>query len=248
MKPTPFVQPVRADLVFRERLPAKAEYVAVQRHMLEQVFRLFHHEARRQHPGRTTRTRDIICPTLTVGRGDPAPYCRTASVAEDLLAGWTNACWQVAPRGMCCGNRQGTSDGAEGSAAEGTVAQRATIRRRVFPPGVFEATHRGGTARWTDAVVSIATSPGSASWAGHTAPGQTVAGLMNRQRAWAAGDDRLIEERKPICCLPDDGSWRSDDQEVTAHDQAARSRPHWTGCGVTDAEAWLLQAGSEGDV
>ena len=65
MKRKPFAQRVRADLVFRERLPGEEAYDPVQWQMPDEVFRLFEQEARRQHTDLNSLIRDFVCAALT---------------------------------------------------------------------------------------------------------------------------------------------------------------------------------------
>lgn len=64
MKHDAFSQRVRADLVFRERLPDEAALDPVQWQMPDAVFRLFEAEARRRRTDLNSLIRDFICEAL----------------------------------------------------------------------------------------------------------------------------------------------------------------------------------------
>ncbi len=65
MKRRSFSQRVRADIVFRERLPGEEGLDAVQWQMPDEVFRLFEREARRLHTDLNSFIRDFVCAALT---------------------------------------------------------------------------------------------------------------------------------------------------------------------------------------
>src|SRR2546422_11515596 len=65
MKRRPFSQRVRADLIFRERLPGDEALDTVQWSMPDTVFRLFEQEARRQYTDVNSLIRDVVCAALT---------------------------------------------------------------------------------------------------------------------------------------------------------------------------------------
>lgn len=61
----PFSERVRADLIFRERLPGEEAFDTVQWSMPDTVFHLFQQEARRRHTDLNSLIRYIVCAALT---------------------------------------------------------------------------------------------------------------------------------------------------------------------------------------
>ncbi len=61
----PLAQRVRADLIFRERLPGDDAFEMVQWQMPDAVMRLFVQEARRQGIEVNRLIRDVVCAALT---------------------------------------------------------------------------------------------------------------------------------------------------------------------------------------
>jgi hypothetical protein len=61
----PFSQRVRAELIFRERLPGEEAFDPVQWQMPDAVFRRFEREAKRQGTDLNSLIRDFVCAALT---------------------------------------------------------------------------------------------------------------------------------------------------------------------------------------
>lgn len=61
----PFSQRVRADLIFRERLPGEEAFETVQWSMPDTLLRLFQQEARRRHTDLNSLIHDVVCAALT---------------------------------------------------------------------------------------------------------------------------------------------------------------------------------------
>lgn len=61
----PFSERVRADLIFRERLPGEEAFDTVQWSMPDTVLRLFKQEAQHRHTDLNSLMRDVVCAALT---------------------------------------------------------------------------------------------------------------------------------------------------------------------------------------
>lgn len=83
MKHQSFSERVRADVIFRERLPGEEAFDPVQWSMPDTLFRLFQQEARRRHTDLNSLIRDMVCDALT----EPAEAIARINAARELERG-----------------------------------------------------------------------------------------------------------------------------------------------------------------